>query len=249
MEHPNHQENGELAIPHEIVEEIESRLREDEQLAKLRSGLRDARERHDSATEAEFVEAIRENRDGVTEAVLKEHGLYEDPESVEARTEAERERFIESVSSQLSGDETPEQLEQAFGLVDEEGKATIDTPLFRPRTQKSFKRYLNAVQKFDVASRAEERSGIAVRNTGRANLERQNMHDAVSILIADDLNLDFEAARRLAAKIREERLPGTSESRAYARGIVKELERYGGDLDQYARVVGEEFRERAADDE
>jgi hypothetical protein len=196
-----------------------------------------------SETEKSAIEEIRRERKNISDQIKRKLGITEeDPEQHDRQLETERLRKLGAILSTLNFEENDDELLAKFGIIDSNGNMTSETmnsPLFKEDTRVAFNTYLHYVKQFEAFQEAEQIEGHAVRNIEQADKLRVEAHDAVAQLVARDLNLPYELARRFVAKSRDEIIPGANEKSRYAtllRG-QKLAEQFGHD----ALAITEEY--------
>jgi len=200
--------------------------------------LREARATHLGAREAEgkLMRAAQETRKLIGGEIRSRLGLEViDEEGQRQRQEQERQQALARIKSSLTGQEDERQLLGAFGLVDETtGKMSSDSiqsPLFRNDTQQAFNKYLRFASNFDAMQSAEEAMGVGLKHSAEASNLRGEAHNTVANFVTRDLGLEFDDARKIVTKMREDVIPGSGETMNYAALLRGEklANRYGHD--------------------
>lgn len=182
-----------------------------------------------------MVASIKSLRREIGEQFKERLGIVEEsPEAKDRRLEIDRLNQLGVILANLTGNESDDVLLAKFGLVTSSGNMTpesMQSPLFKIETQKAFTTYLHYAQLYDRLEQAEELAGRALKNTAEASIVRTEMHDRVARLVADDLGLSFNPARRLVAKAREAVVPGLHEKTSYADLIRGQrlIDKFGSD--------------------
>jgi hypothetical protein len=231
----------------ELFQQIDTEARQDERVRAMIANIKDLRSKpHAQEAEARLVGVNLDLIDLARRELLVQHGVKIDIDEVGAKIEEQRVKKLSEIHESLSGKETDDELLNKLHLVDDQGRFgddTLNSPLFRERTKMAFEVYRSAVNSFQVFVDYNQMHGVAAKNVGKADAMRRDAHNEVASMISDDLGLDFDTARRLAAKIRDSVMPESSETNTYARSIMRIgrrlTKRYGDDLEA---VMSEELK-------
>jgi len=171
------------------------------------------------------------------------------------RSEEIRKARLSAVVDGLTGTETDEEILKKFEIMNDKNEVQLDSPLFHTVTRRAFEMYMKTVAGFDGLSYVERQTGTRVKGIGKADQDRSIMHDLTAELVSKDLGMDFDVSRRLVAKVREAKVPGSDEQQLYgisARRAMKTAEQYGYDVGIWADDQLESFKraiERLKDNE
>ena len=198
-----------LIDQHPVAQELAHRLKDVRDTSKLSFN-----------ADRAYVDNIIHVRGNIGEVILKKLGITsEEDEIVLRRREAQRLHALAEVSATVYSRDSEDIVLAKYGLLDNEGRMTresIDSPLFREDTKRSFRTYTSYAIQFDAMEQAEEFAGVPLKNTVQASNLRKDAHDAVAHLVVRDLGLSFDIARRFVAKMREQLVPGSHEKTSYA---------------------------------
>lgn len=229
MEQADFQEREEhlrLQIGEEVLDAIDDQVYAD---PFIKDSIFQIRNAEAAGRPEEAAELVAKNRDLVEQVrikLLRASGVIVNLEEMEDESEKQRKAFLKEVSDNLSGEETEDELLQKFQLLDEAGKLTpnsINSPLFRKRTSMAFKAYISSVKSHmdmvDYMQVTGDRTTDA--DAKAADSIRTKAHDTVSREVAEDLGIEFEAARSLVAKMRDDTIPKASEKDTYATSSMR----------------------------
>lgn len=230
----------------EVFEQIQEEAREDLRVREAAERIRELRLAKKMSEAEALVAANRDLIDSVRREKLAARGLIVDLQELEEANEARRQERVREIHADLNGGETDEELLRIFQLTDEDGhlgRHSLESPLFKERTKMAFEAYVAAVGSFSAFVNYNQMFGVPSKNVGRADRLRGEAHNEVSREVAEDLDLDFGAARKMVAKMRDGVLPQSSESDTYSRSVLRVGERlakrYGDDI---AEAVEEQLK-------
>jgi hypothetical protein len=230
----------------EVFAQVQEEVQMDERVQAMAHRIKDLRLSKKSLEADQLIDQNRDLIDQVRNEVLEQQGFNINLEKLEEEAEARRQDKIKEIHSSLTGEESEDDILKTFGLVDEEGhlgEHSVDSPLFKERTRLAFAAYTSSVTAFKALVDYNNLMGVPTKNTGKANLLRRDAHDRVSNEVAEDLGLDFKTSRKLVAKIRDSKIPGSGEKEVYSRSSLRLgrrlAERYNGDL---AEIMEDETR-------
>jgi hypothetical protein len=207
----------------DVFKVIQEETRQDPRIAEMAQRIRELRLVNKIAAD-ELIERNRDLIDSVRAEVLGRHGIHLDLEELEEKIEAKRQERLKGIHGSLTGDESDAEILYAFGLTDEEGQLSeksVESTLFKERTRLAFEAYLSTVKSFEALVDYNQMFGVPTKNIGRADEIRSAAHDEVAKQVGDDLGLDFDMARNLVAKIRDDKMPGSGEQEVYSRSAIR----------------------------
>jgi hypothetical protein len=221
----------------QLFKEVNEEVKDDERVREMGAKIQELRIAGHVAEEQEAVSSNRDLIDLVRSEKLGERGFHIDIDDMEEQAESRRREKIEKIHDSLTGEESDSELLRLFELTDEEGKLgehSVRSPLFRERTRMAFDAYKASVDAFEKLVDYNRMFGIPSKNVPRADRLRGEAHNAIAQEVAQDLDLEFDVARRLVAKIRDGVLPGSGEQDAYSKSISRVGRRfakhYGNDI-------------------
>lgn len=221
----------------EAFRAFDQEVRSDERVQEMAARIKELRVARRAEEEKELVSRNLDLVDEIRHEKLAERGIQLDIGKVEEENERQRQEKVQAIHDQLTGEESDTELLRMFSLTDENNEfsdESMKSPLFKERTKMAFEAYRATVTTFQALVDYNQMTGVPSKNVGRADQIRGEAHNAVAREVAEDLDLEFDVARRLVAKIRDGIEPGSGEKDAYARSIRRvgrRLEKhYGADI-------------------
>ena len=216
----NHEQQLLQQVGERVLASIDMQVIAQPEVAEGIRELREAQSRHSH----DVPELVSHNRDLFEAArirLLQEQGFEVSVKDAEEESEMRRQKELADIHSTLKGKETEVELLQKFHLLNKDGQLTpesINSPLFRKRTSMAFTSYLSAVKSHMDMVDYMQVSGYGGDGADAmaADQVRSRAHDRVAQEVAEDLNIEFDKARRLVAKMRDEIIPRGSENQTYA---------------------------------